>query len=187
MFSPLWRTQAPFPAAMLSAEILSGSGNPRWNHFPRHDSGKEHREEPETKGDSVDRPRRNWGMNWGSMSKSAAEKSPPRTLKFRARRCSRRQLCSAQLFRGLISSRGRSPKSRPASLSLRPSLSLSPSLSLPLSVPPLIEVKLVKRARAPFRVGGDGRTRHYSIAFPRNYKELGLVRKALEAHSADAA
>ena len=47
MFLPLWRTQAPFPAAMLSAEILSGSGNPRWNHFPRHDCGNEHREEEE--------------------------------------------------------------------------------------------------------------------------------------------
>ena len=56
MFSPLWRTQAPFPAAMLSAEILSGSGNPRWNHFPRHDSGNEHRdeEEPEMRGGGRD-------------------------------------------------------------------------------------------------------------------------------------
>ena len=51
MFLPLWRTQWPFPA-MLSSEILSGSGNPRWNHFPRHDSGNEHRdeEEPEMRG-----------------------------------------------------------------------------------------------------------------------------------------
>ena len=44
MFLPLWRTQAPLPA-MLSSEILSGSGNPRWNHLPRHDCGNEHREE----------------------------------------------------------------------------------------------------------------------------------------------
>ena len=44
MFLPLCRTQWPFPP-MLSSEILSGSGNPRWNHFPRHDCGKEHREE----------------------------------------------------------------------------------------------------------------------------------------------
>ena len=66
MFSPLWRTQAPFPAAMLSAEILSGSGNPRWNHLPRHDSGKEHREaaeegEPEMEAGGLSRPRCNWG------------------------------------------------------------------------------------------------------------------------------
>ena len=46
MFLPLWRTQAPFPA-MLSSEIRSGSGNPRWNHFPRHDCGNEHPEEEE--------------------------------------------------------------------------------------------------------------------------------------------
>ena len=47
MFLPLWRTQRPLPA-MASSEILSGSGNPRWNHFPRHDGGNEHRdEEPE--------------------------------------------------------------------------------------------------------------------------------------------
>ena len=50
MFLPLWRTQRPLPA-MASSEILSGSGNPRWNHFPRHDCGNEHREdeEPEMK------------------------------------------------------------------------------------------------------------------------------------------
>ena len=46
MFLPLWRTQRPLPA-MASSEILSGSGNPRWNHFPRHDGGNEHREEVE--------------------------------------------------------------------------------------------------------------------------------------------
>ena len=46
MFLPLWRTQRPLPA-MASSEILSGSGNPRWNHFPRHDGGNEHREEEE--------------------------------------------------------------------------------------------------------------------------------------------
>ena len=49
MFLPLWRTQRPLPA-MASSEILSGSGNPRWNHFPRHDCGNEHRGEVEEPG-----------------------------------------------------------------------------------------------------------------------------------------